>query len=139
MPETLSAEKWIYATLAADGALAAVVGTRIYADRIPQNVASPYPCVLFGFLSGVDFNAVGSVRVWTNMLYVVRAIDEVETFLGNIKTAAGRIDAVLHRASGSTSEGTVWAAIREQPYRMSEEAEGRVFSHLGGVFRILAI
>lgn len=140
MAETLAAEKWLYTVLAADGALAAVVSTRIYADRIPQDVASPYPCVVFGHLSAVDLMGVGAYRIWANTLYVVRGIAEAESFLGNAKTIADRIDAVLHATSGATSEGTVWACTRESPFRMAEtSAGGRNFVHLGGVYRILAI
>jgi hypothetical protein len=139
MAETNAAEKWIYATLAADATLTGLVGTRIYRNRVPQDVTSPYPCVVFAYLSGRDRRGVGTWRAWSNTLYVVRGIDETENSLGPLKTVADRIDAVLHGASGATSEGTVWAAVREEPYSLSEEGPGgRIFEHLGGIYRILA-
>lgn len=139
MAETSAAEKWIYSKLAADAALTAIVGTRIYHDRIPQDVANPYPCVVFAYQSGRDVRGVGAWRAWSNLLYVVRGIDETEDYLGNLQTIANRIDAVLHGASGTTSEGTVWASVREEPFRMSEEGPGgRIFGHLGGIYRVLA-
>lgn len=139
MAEVNAIERWLYTVLSSDGALTAVVSTRIYADRIPQDVASPYPCVVFGHLSARDLMGVGAFRIWANSLYVIRAIDETESFAGNVKTAADRIDAVLHAASGSNVDGEIFACTRESPFRMSEETDGRVFQHLGGQYRILAI
>lgn len=139
MAEVLSAEKWIYATLAADVTLTGLVSTRIYADRIPQDVASPFPCVVFSYLTGRDLRGVGTWRAWSNFLYIVRGVHETEDFSGSLKTIADRIDAVLHGASGSSSEGTVWAAWREEPYRMPEATDGRSIAHLGGIYRVLAI
>jgi hypothetical protein len=138
MAETLAVEKWMVGLLLADSALSTVVGTRIYSDEIPEEVLAAYPCVKFDFLSGTDFNLVGAVRMWSDMLYIVRGIDETLTYGGNLKTIADRIDAVLHRASGTTSEGTVWACVRENPFRLSEPLDSGRFKHLGGTYRFLA-
>lgn len=139
MSELNAIDRWIYGTLTADTALAAVVGTRVYADQAPQTTpAVTMPVVVFQWQGGADLMVIGGVRVWTNAVYLIRGIDEAQTWGGDLKTIADRIDAVLHRGSGTNADGVVYAAVREQPFRMPETAGGKSYRHLGGLYRIYA-
>jgi hypothetical protein len=136
--ETAVADTFIYQRLAADGTLAALIGgtaaPRIYADMAPQGAA--YPCVIFQSQAMTDTRGVGTVRVWADLIYVVKAVDKVASYGGALGSAAARISAVLHGAGGTAGGGTVIGAIRERIFRLPEVTDGVRYSHLGCVFRV---
>ncbi len=131
--ETHAAERWLGATLKADGQLAALVGTRIYNTRRPADAA--LPCVIFQLQTpGADFLGVGAVRIWTPLLYLVYGLAEQESYAGVLASIAGRIDAVLHGQSGSNDAGTIWACVRQRPFRAPEVFAGREYRKSGGFY-----
>lgn len=134
--ETNAAEQWIATTLRADTALEALVGVGIH-NTVRKS--SALPCVLFQLqASGADFMTLGGVRVWSSLLYLVRGLAEQSGYEGNLVLIANRIDALLHRASGSNAAGTIFTCVRVRPFQMLEVASGRQFSHLGGIYEIKA-
>lgn len=136
--ETNAAEQWLATTLKADAPLTALVGTRVYNTRRPS-ATTPFPCVIFQMQAPrADLMVLGGVRVWAEMLYLVRGIAEQMSYEGNLATIANRIDASLHAQSGVASAGVVWVAVRESPFQLSEIVDGRTFAHLGGLYRIQA-
>jgi hypothetical protein len=140
MADTNAIDQWLYATLTGDGALAAVVGTKVYADLPPQTEPPvSLPFVVFTMLSGVDLRVVGTYRVWANCTYKIVGMAEANSFAGNLKTMADRIDAVLDAKQGSNVTGIIYSCVREMPIRLTEPPQdGRVIRQLGGIFRIQA-
>jgi hypothetical protein len=135
--EPLVADQFIYGKLFGDSALTAIVGSRIYADSVPQSATRPY--VLFQMLSGIDRRTVGPNRLLTNLLYLVQVVAESTSYAGDMATAAKRIDAVLHAASGTTTDGSTYACVREEPFRLAERlADNTEIRRLGGRYRILS-
>ena len=137
--EIVSVDQWIYEALAADGQLAAVVGSRIFADVAPQDAAMPQ--VIFQMQAAQpDSVGVGGTRILTNGLWLVKAIDQTESYAGLLKTAADRIDTVLHGLVGDTvSWVTVDNCVRQEPFRMAEDdPSGRQYRHLGGLYWVVA-
>lgn len=137
--EVVSVDQWIYEALEADGQLAAVVGSRLFADQAPQDASLPY--VLWQMQSPQpDTVGVGGVRILTNMLWLVKVVDQTESYAGLLKAAADRIDEVLCGLAGQTVGGvTVDSCVRVQPFRMVEdESGGRQYRHLGGIYQIVA-
>lgn len=142
MNESYRAETWLYATLAADtgtgGVNHATTGAngRIYAYLAPES-AVLYPQVLFNMQSGTDVDVVGAIRIWNSMIYQVKVIGKGSApNFGAIKALADRIDALLHAASGTTTDGRVLSCVREQSLSYVENDGSVVFSHLGGLFRL---
>lgn len=133
--EVIAAEKWLYTVLSASSALTSAVGARIYADVAPATAA--FPLVLYAQLSAVDLRPMGPARIFSNMLYVVRGVNETASKTA-LESIADAIDAALHAASGTTVEGTVYACVRERPFVLAETINTRSFRHLGGVYRIYA-
>lgn len=135
--ETLTADRWLYATLSGDATLMALV-TGVYTWPVPEGAALPY--VLFQEQSARDLTALGPHRVWVDGLWLVRAVAEARSWGGNLETAANRIDALLQAASGAVvaplPPGNVWACVRVQPFRLTETAQSRSIKHLGGIFRL---
>ena len=136
--ELLTARQFLYAKLAADSTLTGIVSTRIYAELAPE--AATFPLVMIIEMSpGNDLRVMGTGRIWSDPLFLVKAVDQTAALTGNLKTLATRIDAVLHGASGSATDGTVWACSRERPFSMAETGPGGIqYRHMGGVYRVLA-
>lgn len=134
MAEIVTAESWLYNKLHGDGTLLALCTGGVFTWPVPAEYTQPY--VLYQLQSGVDIRGMGPLRIGVNGLWLVRAVFEQPSFGGNLKTAADRIDTLLHAASGTATGGTVWACVREQPFQLVEPASGRQFRHLGGIYRL---
>ena len=97
-----AAEQWIYQTLAADAALAVLVGGRIYSVLAPQTTA--YPMVVFACLTGVDTNALAAQRVLTQLRYAVHCADKAGSIAG-LDAIARRVDQLLQAQIATTGGG----------------------------------
>ncbi len=124
-------EAWLYDTLNDDATLGALV-TGVYAYQAPDTATFPY--VLFNQQSGVDVQGVGPTRIMSNMLYTVRAV--TDGTMGSLVTISDRIDTLLQAQSGSNSDGTVLACVREEVFTMNEIIDSRPYRNLGGIYRI---
>lgn len=129
---------FIYTILSADATLTGIVDTRIFEDTPPEE-GIPLPYVIYQLYTPGDVMGVGAKRLWTNSLWTVKAIARQLSYKGDLATAAGRIDALLHQAAGVTADGTVWASTREYELRYPEKTEANdQIRHLGGIYRIMA-
>jgi hypothetical protein len=129
------AEEWIFNTLSGDATLKGLVGDRIFNTEAPQTAAFPF--VIYQNMSAMDYAAVGAVRIWTNQVFMVKVVGDTVDY-STLKTIVARIDALLHRSSGSTADGTVWAVVREQILNQAENVNGHQYRHRGGLFRVMA-
>jgi hypothetical protein len=126
--------EFIYHRLAADTALTALVGTRIYHEF--AGASALYPHVLILFLAGTDANAIGAdQRVFTRPLFLVEAVTTDGNWL-NAQAIADRIEARLLGAAGTQAPVTIMGMFRERPLRRIEiTPEGQRINHLGGNWR----
>lgn len=129
-----AAEEWLVTTLA-DATLAGLVPSGVWNMQAPENTA--YPLIVFQMMAGNDYAAVGANRIWTNLVYMVKVIGETADF-STLSAAAARIDALLHRASGNATDGTIWSCVREQTIRLPDAIAGRQYRQAGGLYRIYA-
>lgn len=130
--ETIVADTWLYETLTGDSALMAEV-TGVHSTSRTRD--SELPAVVFEWLAGTDVMYVNGIRVWHSGVWIVKAVDVTSSWT-DVQTAAERIDALLHRQSGSPTGGTVFTATREAPFRSAYTNEGVSYRELGGRFRI---
>lgn len=133
--ETLTADRWLYNTLHGDAALMGLVED-VYTWPVPQGAALPY--VLFQEQSARDVMGMGPHRIWSTGTWLVRAVAETATWGGDLEAAANRIDALLQAKGGVVVGGQVFVCVREQPFRLVENANSRSYRHLGGIYRIMA-
>lgn len=143
MLESFRAETWLYSTLTADtsagGVNHATTGAngRIYSYLAPAS-ATTYPQVIYNMMSGTDVMGVGAARVMSSLMYQVKVIGKgTAPNFGFIKAIADRIDTLLHAAAGTTADGRVLSCVREQSISYVEVSGSDVFSHTGGLFRIM--
>lgn len=137
MSEILSAEQWLYNVLSADVQLMAKA-TGVYSGVVSPEATFPLVYITLQ-RQDADLITNGAHRVWATLHYAVRGVGETGSWGGDLATIADRIDAVLHAASGSSSEGTVYECVREQPLAIVEQADGRQFRHLGGLYQLRVI
>jgi hypothetical protein len=133
--EAVAGEEFLYSTLTGDATLMTQLTGGVWNTQADEGTA--YPLLVFQFMSGIDFAAVGAERIWTNMLYLVKVIAEGAAF-DAMNAAAARVDQLLHRASGSASDGTVWSCTREQIIRLPDSVAGSQFRQAGGIYRLYA-
>ena len=132
--ESVAADQWIYNRLSADAELVALVGGRIRNERPRDDDA--FPVVVFQALSpGVDVLA-RTTRVMTDMVYQVKVISRVSSYVP-LDPIVARIDAALHEQSGSVPGLIVVGCWREGVIRYPEIADGVEYRHYGGRFRLL--
>jgi hypothetical protein len=133
MSELVAADQFILERLTAAPAVAA---GKVYPDEAPAGTAVPY--VVFGLQGGFDdLTEVGALRVWANLLYLVRVIGQGTSYSA-LQPTADAIDARLDRQKGPVGSGYyVESCVREQPFRMPETTPTGVrFRHLGGLYRL---
>lgn len=136
MIEIVFVNQWLYTLLSGDATMTSLVGNRIYDSIAPVGVA--FPLVLFNFQGGSDVSVVGGVRVMNSGLYQVKAVVQSGSNASALPIA-NRIDALLHRATGSAPGGLILASVREQPIAYPEVSkEGIQYRHLGGLYRVIA-
>jgi len=138
--ETVVADQFILDKLTADATLIALLadGTNgLTSETIPQSTS--YPLVIWTLTSAVDDEYFNNERVWTNLIFTVRGAAKQTSFGGDLQTIASRIDAVLHKSEGTTTDGRVYACVRVRPFRMIYKlADNTEIRYLGGVYRIFA-
>lgn len=138
MAETARGRAFIATTIKNDPTVQGILPQ--IADRIfdrPAPSATPYPYVRMDILSpGSDLIVLGGARVWANPLFLVYvATDKQST--GSIEPLVNRIDALLHRASGTVTNGVIWSVIRERAFDMPDASTVPNVSRLGGEYRML--
>jgi hypothetical protein len=133
--EANTAERFLVSTLEGDATLMALLTGGVHNTQAPQGTA--YPQLVFQYMSGNDYAAVGAERIWTNMLYLVKVIADAEHF-DDADIAAARVDGLLHRASGSNVNGTVWSCTREQVIRLPDQIGQHQYRQSGGIYRLYA-
>lgn len=133
--EATTAEEFLVSTLTGDATLMAQLPGGVWNIEAPEG--TPYPFLVFQFMSGNDFAAVGALRIWTNMIYLVKVIADAADF-DSLNAVAARLDAVLHGTSGTVSSGVVWSCTREQTIRLPDQLANRQFRQAGGLYRLYA-
>jgi len=123
--------------LTGDATLAGLLKDGIYFDIAPANAQQ------FGILSIIeevdeeDFDG----RVFEDVLYLIKVVELSTVPVKNIKPAAARIDALLHRANFTAPGFGSVTAVREQRIRQTEvdDVDKSIrWLHRGGQYRLMA-
>lgn len=134
MIEPVYADQWLYSKLTTDATLASLLSGRVYSYMAPLGAA--FPVIIYAYQGGTDVSEVGGYRIFNSGLYQVKAVGKGES-MAALAAIANRLDAVLHRASGTATGGAILACVRERPVSYSEYTTGMRYNHLGGIYRIL--
>lgn len=133
--EFLRGNDFIYDRLSADATLAAEIGDRIFPDQAEEG--AEYPFVTYQYIGGADFMVLGGVRIQTQGVFLVKATNKSDTY-ASIRTAADRIDALLHNTKGPAgSDGVVFSCVREAVDPLPMETDNGVnYVAIAGRYRL---
>lgn len=137
--ESMAVYQWIYSKLAADSALAALVGSRIYLRQADQGAGYPYVIILK--LSGLDSSTVSGDRIMSNLLFLVKGVTEDNNAGDALEAINARIDTLLQKSRNQVvSRGLILSCNRESDFELLENdpKSGKQWLHLGGQYRIYA-
>ena len=141
MNELPAIENWLHDKLVADTEIFSVVAEHVYKYALPQKPR--YPCIVYSLASDFDFQGLGTVRILTRPLYLVKVVSRgTPTSLVNL--CADRVDELIGKAVReilTSTAGDVFAlsARREAAVQFVERdpaLEGSLYFHLGGLYRM---
>jgi len=133
--ESVSVDQWIYALLSGDTPLTALISTRIYSEIAPETAI--YPLVIYRATTMHDWLELGGVRGVVQPTYDVFAVDQTESYLV-VKPIADRLDALLHRATGTADGVIIYQCLRQREHRTKGYTNGRGYCQLGGTYALQA-
>jgi hypothetical protein len=132
-------EPWLYATLSGDDELMGLLSDDT--DRVSGTLSAtmlPTPYVTFLLQSPLDVVGVGGIRISTDNLYIVKAVDQTGSW-DILAPIARRIDVLLHREGLVMSEAAgSLSCTRERTFQAAEVTGDLQYRHLGGIYRIRA-
>lgn len=141
MNELPAIENWLHDKLVADTEVFSVVADNVFKYALPQKPR--YPCIVYSLASDFDFQGLGTVRILTRPLYLVKVVSRgVPTTLVNL--CADRVDELVGKAVRETFTSTAGdqfaiSARREAAVQFVERdpgLEGSLYFHLGGLYRM---
>lgn len=135
MNESIGIIKWISDTLTADATITSLVSDRVYSDMAKE--LSVFPLILIFENTLDDVNSVNGSRGASTGKYAVQSIGKGDG-VGALQSIAERIDALLHKKSGSITGLTIVESVREGVIRRVETVNDTRFFYLGGIYRVSA-
>lgn len=132
-------ERWLYATLAADSAVGALVSTRIYPGEAPATIDADLARIVYSQMSAEDTVWIGSVRAKVDFIYWIHGSAKTGSFGGVLGDIAAAIDGALHDKSATVTGGLILSCSRAYPMQSIDPPEyGVRYRHAGGVYKIRA-
>jgi hypothetical protein len=139
--ELPAAENWLHDKLANDDEIASIVLDRIYKYALPQKPI--YPLITYSLASDSDFQGLGTVRILTRPLYLVKVISKGSPS-SLVNLAADRVDEIIGKTTKDTfisTAGDMFAVSsrREAAVQFMERdpaLAGNLYFHLGGLYRL---
>lgn len=135
--------EFLQTTLKNDATLQATFGNpvRVYQRNAPEGIPL-YPFLLIRFVSGIPLVALGATDVWTNALFDVIGVTKDNSALG-VKAGMNRVDALLNRAYGTTTGGTVFFVSKSPDHTEIAttdppvQGQGALIQNLGRTWRLI--
>lgn len=128
--ETLDiVEPWLIALLKGASLVDHVVNA-----QTAEAIKPPY--LLVSQISSRDILGVGTIRIDTDSIYMIKVIHQVNSFIPGRATMQA-VDDLLHGVTATTSNGSV-TCIRETMFHYPETVDGVQFMHVGANYRIRA-
>ena len=125
MNETSRGFSWLYSLLTGDATLAGLLPGGWSRDM--ADPGTPTPFGVFSLQSATDVKGAGGYRQMVNALYQI-TIAGPATEYAIIVAASDRVDVLLGRASGSTTDAYILSATREQTIELPKLEDGVLWS-----------
>jgi hypothetical protein len=123
----------IFARLDGDATMDSLATGGVHERTAPQGTACPY--VIFHKQTGTPRYALGNNYAFTEDLYLIKGVtDEPSSKVAG--QIAERVDALFDRYALSVTGSTVLVCRRELDVDYDEHTDGRVYKHVGAIYRI---
>jgi hypothetical protein len=138
--EEAAALDYLVNYLSSDATLMSVANG-VWTRSVPAS--APMPAVKIDVMSRSDVEAIGLIRVWDDLAFLVRATARNQTGQGeapdwsDARTLGDRIDVLLHNHEEVTSQLQVHS-FREESYTDETVEGGDLYLHCGGIYRLRA-
>lgn len=131
--ETALGLAWIIGGLEADATLAGYAPGGVHRGTAPLGTPTPYISV--GQQSGGDTTTANRVRLFSGILYQIKASGPASQ-TASIVAAAARIDELIdNKRNQLTTGGIILSSSREEPLAYDEDLpDGNKDSHFGGLY-----
>ena len=133
--ETYLIDQWLAQALASSSVITSACGTHIYEGKAPDT--APFPYLTWNVQSNTDVVGVGTHRILTDSLYLVKVTAQVDSFQHLAGLARAIDDALTLAEPVSVANGIIHGAVRQQQFRQIDTEYGRQVRSLGGIYRIL--
>lgn len=131
----LVATRWLYATLAGDATLAALVPGGVHDGEALDGPL--YPLVRLRAGRARNVSVVNGVVVMVSVPVDATVVGQTASYV-DLEPAAARLRQLLHRQAGAATGGTVLSCVEALPLAYPELATGGVsYRHLGGSYALL--
>lgn len=132
--EEVAAQLWLKGFLEADGTLMGMLNGGVYLRTTPTTAG--LPLVKIDIQDREDLMVVEMHRIWSNITYLVRGVTRGPDWT-EVQAIANRIDQLLHRANGSSTDVNVQQVYREETFTDETVEGGDLYHHAGGIYRLL--
>lgn len=123
----------IFTRLDSDATMDSLAPGGIHERTAPQGTHCPY--VIFHKQTGTPRHALGNQLAYTEDLYLIKGVtDELSSKVAG--QIAERIDALFAYYALSVGGATVLVCRRDMDVDYDERPDGRVFKHVGALYRI---
>lgn len=128
---------WLFAACRANTALMTATPGDFWQGAADAGTAMPFGII--AFQSGMDRLTMNDVRVMDDLLFQAKIVgDATGTGIVAAANAAGLLDDLLKRTSGSTDDGLILSCSRQSPLQYDEILPtGEKRTHFGGLYRLL--
>ena len=134
MNEVSRGLSWLMTTLTGDATLTASLPGGVWRDMAPAGSATPF-CVV-SLQSATDVIGAGGYRQMVNCLFQINLAAPASQY-PTLVTASDRLDVLLGRASGQTSDAYILSCTREQTIELPRLEDGVLWSTRRTLQRIL--
>jgi len=136
---TVAISDWIAAQLALQPALSGVgVYVAAASDETPRPVKGVHgPYITLRHLGSVDHLYIGGALAGTSTVYEVTAWDE-GTATDGLTPIVAAIHAALHKQRGGAGDVAISSSTRSAPVERQVPEDDRLYTQLGGEYRIRA-
>src|SRR5262245_5076262 len=131
--EAAEAYEFLYAKLHGDATLLGYAPGDVWPDLAPPGTTTPF--VVITLQSETDTLTATAFRILSRPLFQIKAVGPA-TQRAAIRNAANRIDALLARTSGVTTNAVIEACYRDGVFNIPEIVDGKLWTSIGGFHRL---
>lgn len=124
--------RWSGARARADGTLMGLVQNQLYRDIAPQSSASR-PFLIHSVDNPSDLRVVGAVRVWSNVMLLIKAVDRPANYAA-LAAIMAQADSLFDNPAAMSFEGSyINSCLRESTFDYIDDTQ---YQHVGANYRV---